>query len=72
MGLLVTVNSDDPPLFNASLCQEYAILAQNFGYGTGDLRRIARNAFMVSGLETAVKARLLAEFDAWAVQQEAA
>lgn len=32
MGLLVTVNSDDPPLFNTTLCQEYAVLATEFGY----------------------------------------
>lgn len=66
MGLLVTVNSDDPPLFNTSLCQEYEILVREFGYETADLIRIARNAFEVAGAETNVKTRLLAEFDAWA------
>ena len=69
MGLLVTVNSDDPPLFNATLCQEYMILVRNFGYETADLLRIARNAFAVAGVETAVKSRLLAEFDEWATRQ---
>jgi adenosine deaminase len=65
MGLLVTVNSDDPPLFNTTLCQEYEVLAQSFGYETADLIRIARNAFAVAGVEAAVKIRLLAEFVEW-------
>lgn len=65
MGLLVTVNSDDPPLFNTSLSQEYEVLAGEFGYGPQDLARIARNAFAASGAEPALKQQLLAEFDAW-------
>lgn len=68
MGLIVTLNSDDPPLFNATLSQEYQALAQEFGYGPADLIRVARNAFEVAGAEPAVKARLLAEFDGWAAQ----
>ncbi len=63
MGMLVTVNSDDPPLFNTSLVQEYATLAHEFGYDRENLARIARNAFVVSGLEAPVKADLLAECD---------
>jgi aminodeoxyfutalosine deaminase len=65
MGLLVTVNSDDPPLFNTTLSQEYERLAQNFGYDATNLTRIARNAFVVAGAEPDVKAKLLDEFDAW-------
>lgn len=65
MGLLVTVNSDDPPLFNTDLCQEYGALASEFGYSHADLARIARNAFVASAVPTEVKSRLLAEFDQW-------
>lgn len=64
-GLLVTVNSDDPPLFNTSLVQEYTALARDFGYDRSGLARIARNAFSVAGVEGEVKTRLLDEFDAW-------
>lgn len=70
MGLLVTVNSDDPPLFNTSLCQEYAALATEFGYGAADLARIARNAFVTSAAPGTLKRRLLAEFDTWRAAQE--
>ncbi|MBX2998229.1 MAG: adenosine deaminase [Caldilineaceae bacterium] len=66
MGLLVTVNSDDPPLFNTSLVDEYRLLAEIFGYGEDDLIRIARNAFRVSAAEPTLKQSLLAEFDEWA------
>ncbi len=69
LGLLVTVNSDDPPLFNTSLCQEYALLASEFGYDRADLARIARNAFVASGAPSDLKARLLAEFDRWVSEQ---
>jgi adenosine deaminase len=65
MGLLVTLNSDDPPLFNTSLCQEYEIAVREFGYKKADLLRIARNAFVVAGLETEVKTDLLVDFDQW-------
>jgi len=63
LGLLVTVNSDDPPLFNTSLLQEYTVLAEQLGYDKTDLTRIARNAFVAAGVEDDVKSRLLAEFD---------
>ena len=65
MGMQVTVNSDDPPLFNTSLCQEYAVLAGEFGYDRENLARIARRAFAVSGAEAQVKEQLLTEFDGW-------
>ena len=65
MGLLVTVNSDDPPLFNTSLTQEYELLAREFGYGRADLARIARNAFQVCAAPTDLRHALLEEFDNW-------
>jgi aminodeoxyfutalosine deaminase len=69
MGLLVTVNSDDPPLFNTTLTREYELLAREFGYGRADLARIARNAFAAAAAEPPVKQKLLAEFDVWLVKQ---
>ncbi|MCP5096971.1 MAG: adenosine deaminase [Chloroflexi bacterium] len=65
MGLLVTVNSDDPPLFNTTLTREYERVVQDFDYDLPNLVRIARNAYVVAGVESDVKARLLSEFDAW-------
>jgi len=65
MGLKVTVNSDDPPLFNTTLSAEFGVLAAEFGYDAAGLARIARNAFEVSSAPTTLKTQLLAEFDAW-------
>ena len=65
LGIFVTVNSDDPPLFNTNLVQEYELLATQFGYDEANLARIARNAFTCAGVESDVKQRLLVEFDDW-------
>jgi aminodeoxyfutalosine deaminase len=70
MGLFVTVNSDDPPLFNTNLVQEYEVLASQFGYDEANLARIARNAFTCAGVESDVKQRLLVEFDEWLENDE--
>jgi aminodeoxyfutalosine deaminase len=69
MGLFVTVNSDDPPLFNTTLTQEYQVLAQEFGYTKIDLARIARNAFVASKIPVSLKTQMLAEFDDWVVKE---
>jgi adenosine deaminase len=66
MGLKITVNSDDPPLFNATLCGEYYALATEFGYDKSGITRIARNAFEVSGAPADLKRSLLAELDSFA------
>lgn len=63
LGIPVTINSDDPPLFNSSLSQEYLLVAEAFDYEPADLVSLARRAFMVSGVELEVKEKLLAEFD---------
>jgi adenosine deaminase len=65
MGIQVTVNSDDPPLFNTNLCAEYEALATEFGYDKSGIARLARNAFEVSAAPPALKAQLLDEFDAY-------
>lgn len=63
LGLRVTVNSDDPPLFNTSLNQEYQLLMDQFGYSRADIVRVARTAFEVCGAEKPLKNKLLANFD---------
>ncbi|MEM7126122.1 MAG: adenosine deaminase [Chloroflexota bacterium] len=65
MGIPVTINSDDPPLFNTTLCAEYEVLNREFGYNGADLARIARYAFVAAHVPTEIKTRLLTEFDQW-------
>ena len=69
MGLMLTVNSDDPPLFGTTLNDEYRLLATEFGYGATDLARIARNAFSAAMCETELRSSLLQEFGTWARSQ---
>jgi adenosine deaminase len=62
MGLLVTVNSDDPPMFNTSLNQEYQVLVEHFGFNIEELEKISLNALRASFLSEAEKAALEEEF----------
>jgi aminodeoxyfutalosine deaminase len=62
-GIPVTINSDDPTLFNTTLSEEYALVARTFKYSLADLVRIARNAFLAAGSEGEIKRDLLHQFD---------
>ena len=63
-GVVVTVNSDDPPLFGTTLTEEYKLLARAWGYGADGIERIALNAVRASFLPAPAKTRLLSEFAA--------
>ncbi|KOX10592.1 adenosine deaminase [Micromonospora sp. NRRL B-16802] len=63
-GLLVTINSDDPPMFGTTLNDEYAVAARLLGAGPRELAGLARNAVTASFLDPAGKQRIIAEIDA--------
>jgi adenosine deaminase len=63
-GVLVTVNSDDPPLFNTSLNAEYEHLVTDFGFTAAELEEVSLNGLRASLLPSNEKARLQAEFQA--------
>ena len=63
-GLFVTLNSDDPPMFNTSLTGEYRAAAEVFGFGRDELTALARNAVLASGLDEKGKRAILDEIDA--------
>lgn len=44
-GLIVTINSDDPPMFNTTLTEEYLRCADAFGWDFAMVEKINRNAF---------------------------
>jgi aminodeoxyfutalosine deaminase len=52
-GLVVTVNSDDPPLFDTTLTDEYERLAATFGYDAATLSGFAIGALRCSFLPAA-------------------
>ncbi|MET8259003.1 adenosine deaminase [Micromonospora sp. NPDC005205] len=64
-GLLVTINSDDPPMFGTTLNDEYAVAARLLGVGAEGLAGLARNAVTASFLDAAGQQRTLAEIDAY-------
>lgn len=63
-GLLVTINSDDPPMFGTTLDDEYAVAARLLGLGPQGVAALARNAVVASFLDPASKQRIAGEIDA--------
>jgi adenosine deaminase len=61
-GVLVTVNSDDPPMFGADLNHEYAVLVDHFGFTADELEQTSLNGLHASLLPASEKTRLEAEF----------
>ncbi|MEV0430777.1 adenosine deaminase [Micromonospora sp. NPDC050495] len=64
-GVLVTINSDDPPMFGTTLDNEYAVAARLLDAGPEGIAALARNAVTASFLEPAEQARLSGEIDAY-------
>ncbi len=59
-GVLVTLNSDDPAMFQTSLAREYQLAQDAFGFTDDELRRLAANSFRASFLPEETKQRHLA------------
>lgn len=62
-GLMVTLNTDDPAMFQTSLCREYELAEQEFGFSQDHLRELARNSFEASFLPVEKKLRYLQQID---------
>jgi adenosine deaminase len=63
-GILVTVNSDDPPLFGTTLTDEFLVLARHWGYDADGIQRIALNAVDAAFLPGNERADLKEAFEA--------
>ena len=61
-GLLLTINSDDPPMFGTDLNNEYQILIKYFDFSQSELERISLNAVQASFLSQGDKQKLVKEF----------
>jgi adenosine deaminase len=57
-GLYVTLNSDDPPMFNTTLTDEYRRAAEAFGFGAETLETFALNAVRASLLPEAERQQM--------------
>lgn len=60
-GCLVTINSDDPPMFGTDLCREYALAAQVLGLDERGLADLATAAVDASFAPEPVKRRIRTE-----------
>jgi aminodeoxyfutalosine deaminase len=62
-GLVVTINSDDPPMFGTDLTNEYAVAAELLDLDEAGVGELAKTAVQVSFAEDSTKNALLAEID---------
>jgi adenosine deaminase/aminodeoxyfutalosine deaminase len=58
-GLMLTLNTDDPAMFQSSLTREYELAQTEFGFTDEHLRELARNSFEASFLPAEEKLRFL-------------
>ena len=58
-GALVTLNTDDPEMFQTTLVHEYQIAQDAFGFTNNELRQLAANSFRASWLPEERKRELL-------------
>jgi adenosine deaminase/aminodeoxyfutalosine deaminase len=58
-GLMITLNSDDPPMFGSDLLGEYVLAQQIYGFTMEQMRELAANAVEASFLDPARKLKLL-------------
>jgi adenosine deaminase len=63
-GCIVSINSDDPPLFNTTLTDEYHHAIDDCGLSIDELEQCVLNAICVSYLSDAEKSAMLTEFEA--------
>lgn len=63
-GLYVTLNSDDPPMFNTTLTNEYLLVQKTYGWDVETLQRLVLNAVQAALLTEQEKAELLDSFSA--------
>jgi len=63
-GLLLTVNSDDPAMFNTTLTDEFRKVSQSHGLGADAIELLTLNAIQASCMSSAAKAQFATEFRA--------
>jgi adenosine deaminase len=60
--LNITINSDDPPMFNTTLTDEYLRITDQFGFSLGQIKRFIFNAIEASLLSLAEKQVMKQDF----------
>jgi aminodeoxyfutalosine deaminase len=62
-GLMITLSTDDPAMFQTSLNREYEIAQQEFAFSEEHLRELARNSIEASFLPVEKKLRFMQQID---------
>ena len=62
-GLMVSLNSDDPPMFGSDLLGEYVLAHEQFGFTLEQMRELAANSVEASFLPVERKLELLAQVE---------
>lgn len=68
-GVLVSINSDDPPMFSTTLNAEYGAAAELLDLDTDGVADLARAAVKQSFLDAPGKAKVVAEIDDYVVSE---
>ncbi|MBA2956262.1 adenosine deaminase [Nocardioides sp. MAH-18] len=68
-GVTVTINSDDPPMFNTTLNREYGIAAELLDLDRDGVADLARAGIRASFAPADVQRRILGEIDAYAAEK---
>lgn len=58
-GVRITIATDDPEMFGTTLCREYQLLQNTFGFTEEELRQLSAQSFQASFLPFAEKQRYL-------------
>jgi len=63
LGIIVTVNSDDPKMFGNSLADEYKMLETNLEFSRSDILTLITNSIEASWLPDDAKSKLSSDFN---------
>lgn len=70
-GLVVTINSDDPPMFGTDLTNEYAVAAQLLDLDEAGVAELAKTAVRESFAEDSVKSAVITEIEEYVAKSSA-
>jgi adenosine deaminase/aminodeoxyfutalosine deaminase len=62
-GLMITINSDDPPMFGSNLLEEYILVQKLFEFSLEQMRELAANSVEASFLPPERKLKLLGQIE---------
>jgi len=68
VGALVTINTDDPAMFDVTMAGEYSVLEDRFGMDEATLKRLSLAVVDASWADDATRVRLRTEIEQWWVE----